>query len=193
MPTDPSSGGGDDRAAEAPDDQLTFAVHDLGRERAPERPSRELGFTPVTAPVAVPSVPAPPAADGFVIRDAKGVAPAAPVDALVVGAPEPVAAAEPDGAAADQQRNAFRVNAATAAPAKAGELWTTRDPAPQPAAPAQPAGERRGWSTRHSEVVDRSAHATMLRLREEAVNVSWKSAWIAVTSCDPGMLRKRSR
>jgi hypothetical protein len=206
MPTEPSSGGGDDPVTEAPDDELTFAVHDLGRERAPESaPPRDLGFIParpvVTSPAppiaAPPARPAPgaspaSAADGFVIREADGVAPAAPVDALVVGAPEPVAAPELDTPPADP-REAFRINSSTAARAPSpGELWTTRNPAPEPAAEAPATPSRRGWSTRHSEVVDRSAHATMLRLREEAVNVSWKSAWIAVTSCNPRLLRKRS-
>jgi hypothetical protein len=31
----------------------------------------------------------------------------------------------------------------------------------------------------------------MLRLREEAVHVSWTSAWIAVTSADRRLSRKR--
>ncbi len=209
MPTDSSSSGGDDRATETPDDELTFAVHDLGRERAPEPERRDLGFIPArpvvappapgvsipAAPPAFSAAPAPPA-DGFVIRDADGVAPIAPVDALVIGAPEPIAAAEPDPARAGP-RDRFNINASDDSVGSPGpaELWTTRNPTPAPAAPASEATAappRRGWSTRHSEVVDRSAQATMLRLREEAVNVSWQSAWIAVTSCDPRLLRRRS-
>ncbi len=205
MPTEPSSGGGDDHATEASDDELTFAVHDLGRERAPEPAPRDLGFVPAR-PAALVSPPASPvattvdgphpadvptpSADGFVIRDADRVAPAAPVDALVVGAPEPIAVAEPASPAAGRA-DAFQINSASAMRAPSpSALWTTRDPTPAAEVPTAPS--RRGWSTRHSEVVDRSAHATMLRLREEAVNVSWKAAWLAVTSCNPGLLRKRA-
>ena len=116
------------------------------------------------------------------------MAPAAPVDALVVGAPEsaPVDEVPPPP-------DAFRISSATAVPAAspAEELWTTREQGKEVESAVPAAPSRRGWSTRHSEVVDRSAHATMLRLREEAVNVSWKSAWIAVTSANPRLLRKR--
>jgi hypothetical protein len=128
-----------------------------------------------------------------VIREPEGLAPAAPVDAMVVGAPEPAAPAGADAAPAAPPAP-FRISSATARPAAADQLWTTRSSAPDPAstAPSAPqASSRRGWSTRQSEVVDRSAHATMLRLREEAVDVSWKAAWIAVTSCEPRLLRKR--
>jgi hypothetical protein len=197
MPTDPSVGGDDDRVTEAPDDDLTFAVQDLGRERGPASAPRDHGFVPTRAtPVASP--PEPPATagsagDGFVIRDADGAAPSAPVDALVVGAPEPVVTAMPE-APPSGHTDAFQISSATTARAASpGQLWTTRNPAPALAAEAPSAPSRRGWSTRHSEVVDRSAHATMLRLREEAVEVSWKAAWIAVTSCDPRLLRKRAR
>lgn len=207
MPTESSSPGSDDLVTEPADDELTFAVHHLGRQRAPGPAAAELGFIP-TRPVVSPPTTQPPAipvsrpatlppstsGDGFVIRDADGVAPAAPVDALVVGAPEPLAPADPhEASSAPHER--FRLNAFTgpASPPSPAQLWTTRYPSPQPEPEASAAPSRRGWSKRHSEVVDRSAHATMLRLREEAVNVSWKSAWIAVTSCDPGLLRRRSR
>jgi hypothetical protein len=134
-----------------------------------------------------------------VIREAQGAIPTAPVDALVVGAPEAAPdAEEADGDGADDSSEAapptsFRISstAATAVPA-ASELWTTRNPLKDAATEKpHPGAVRRGWSTRHSEVVDRSAHATMLRLREEAVNVSWKAAWIAVTTTSPGLLRRR--
>jgi hypothetical protein len=39
--------------------------------------------------------------------------------------------------------------------------------------------------------MERTAHDTMRRLREEAVHVSWKAAWIAVTSADSRLYRKR--
>jgi hypothetical protein len=187
LSTDTSAGRGDGPPAEAPDDDLTFAVHDLGRERATEEEPADLGFAPVARADA-----SPPAAgeDGFVIHQPQSVAPAAPVDALVVGAPEPVSPAEAPATAA---LTGFMIDSASVAPAAsatAQELWTTREPAPEPAATPTPTS-RRGWSTRHSELVDRSAHATMLRLREEAVNVSWKAAWIAVTSAEPRLLRKR--
>jgi hypothetical protein len=155
---------------------------------APERPA-----TPTAAPAPRPSL------DGFVIREAQGAVPTAPVDALVVGAPAPVPdpveaeAADSADASATAPPTSFRISSATTADVPAAsELWTTRNPA-KPAATEQPhpGAARRGWSMRHSEVVDRSAQATMLRLREEAVNVSWKSAWIAVTTSDPRLLRKR--
>ncbi len=63
--------------------------------------------------------------------------------------------------------------------------WTVREPVRSPAA------ARRGWSTRPSHLGDRSAHAAMLRLREEAVHVSWKAAWIAVTAANPRLSRQR--
>ena len=185
MPTDASAGGGDDLPVEAPQDELTFAFHDLGRGRAAEQPHRDLGFAPSRN--VEPTLAEPPQ-DGFVIHQPESPAAATPVDALVVGAPEPVPAAE----APPPAPGAFRISSATAVPAAPPEeLWTTREPAngAAPAAPAAPS--RRGWSTRHSELVDRSANATMLRLREEAVNVSWKAAWMAVTSANPRLLRKR--
>ena len=205
MPVEPPDRRGDDLVNGAAEDELTFAVQDLGRERAPERPASDLGFVPArpapsssppaAAPAAQAAAPAPPpgAHDGFVIREAAGAAPVAPVDALVVGAPEVVHAADPE-APVDAAPAAFRISSATAIqPAPADQLWTTRNPAGAGVTDTPPAPSRRGWSTRQSDVVDRSAHATMLRLREEAVNVSWKAAWIAVTSCDPRLSRKRGR
>lgn len=187
LPADPSDGRGDGPPSEVPVDELTFAVHDLGRERPVGEPARDLGFVAATR-AAEPAQPVPAVReDGFVIHQPQGVAPAAPVDALVVGAPEPVAAEDEPMA----PHTSFRIGSvatAAAASATAEELWTTREPAPVRAAPAT---SRRGWSTRHSIVVDRSAQATMLRLREEAVNVTWKAAWLAVTSADPRLLRKR--
>lgn len=184
MPTDLSAGDRDDPAPGVDEDELTFAAHDFRRGQVAAPAPRDLGFAPLrpAQPVTTPEE------DGFVIRAAEGIAPAAPVDALVVGAPEPAADTEqPDPSAP----TAFRISSTTGAPAAqptAEELWTSRDPAPEPA-PTQTS--RRGWSTRHTERLDRSAHATMLRLREEAVNVSWKAAWIAVTSANPRLIRKR--
>ncbi|MBJ7593377.1 MAG: hypothetical protein JF886_00705 [Candidatus Dormibacteraeota bacterium] len=185
MPTDASAGDGNDLPVEVPEDEFTFAAHDLGRGRAPEQLQRDLGFAPsrtVDPPVADPSD------DGFVIHQPQSPAPAAPVDALVVGAPEPALADVPPPAA-----HAFRISSATAvaAPSPAAELWTPREPATEAASVAPATPSRRGWSTRNSELVDRSANATMLRLREEAVNVSWKAAWMAVTAANPRLLRKR--
>jgi hypothetical protein len=212
MPTDASSGEGTTPAADEPGDDLVFAVQDLGRERAvppfrhsglvaarpagaapaPEviRPAAEV-TTPsreVTTPVPVTGPDA--SSDGFLIREVPGAAPAAAVDALVVGAPEPLAI-EPQGEAGAAPMTFKLSSAAAVRPPAAEELWTTRHPHPQAAAP-RPA-PRRGWSPRQSDV-DRSAHAIMLRLREEAVNVSWKSAWIAVTTSEPRRRRRpRSR
>ncbi|PZR82405.1 hypothetical protein [Candidatus Aeolococcus gillhamiae] len=171
MSTDVSAGDGDNLPVEVPQDEFTFASHDMGRGRAAE-----------------PPVCGRPE-DGFVIHQPQTVAPAAPIDALVVGAPEPAPVAEAPPPAPD----AFRISSASAVTAAkpAEELWTSREPAKEaaPAAPAVPS--RRGWSTRHSGLVDRSANATMLRLREEAVNVSWNAAWMAVTSANPRLLRMR--
>jgi hypothetical protein len=185
MPTDASAGDGNDLPVEGPEDELTFAAHDLGRGRASEPPQRDLGFA--TTRTVEPEPSAPPE-DGFVIHQPQTVAPAAPVDALVVGAPEPAPVDE-----VPPPPDAFRISSATAVPAAspAEELWTTREQEKEVESAVPPAPSRRGWSTRHSELVDRSANATMLRLREEAVNVSWKSAWIAVTSANPRLLRKR--
>jgi hypothetical protein len=223
MPTDTSAGeNGDsgriDSPAGAPDD-LTFAAQDLGRDSAPPQAAAddELGFAPAARPVAEPPPehtdsfvatartgaaapvrlsaappPAPPPSavpDGFVIRE-PGAAPTAPVDALVVGAPlragdiprpNPV----PNGS--------FTITTMSLAPAdpNAPPPWTVRAPESPPEASAIDA--RRGWGTRAGNLTDRSAHATMIRLREEAVQVSWKAAWIAVTAADPRLLRKRNR
>jgi hypothetical protein len=184
MPTDSSAGDRDDPPVGVEEDDLTFAAHDFRRGHVPAPAPRDVGFAPVRPAEQVSA----PEEDGFVIRPADGLAPAAPVDALVVGAPEPAADTVMPAAASP---SAFRISSITGTAAvqpTADELWTTRDPAPQPA-PTQTA--RRGWSTRHTERVDRSAHATMLHLREEAVNVSWKAAWIAVTSANPRLLRRR--
>jgi hypothetical protein len=126
-------------------------------------------------------VPPPLAPAGsFVIRETQA-APVSPVDALVVGAATPAPAARPF------QIGSFTPPAATDA---GDELpWTVRDPAVGSSSPA--ALSRRGWSSRRSGVPDSTAAAAMLRLREEAVHVSWKAAWIAVTTADPRLSRKR--
>ncbi len=205
MPTDASSGEGTTPAADEPGDDLVFAVQDLGRERAvpPFRHSglvaaRPAGAAPapeVTTPTREVTTPFPvtspdASSDGFLIREVPGAAPVAAVDALVVGAPEPLAIERQGDAGAAPMT--FSISSAAAVrPLAAEELWTTRHPHPQGATP-RPA-PRRGWSPRQSDV-DRSAHAIMLRLREEAVNVSWKAAWIAVTTSEPRRRRRpRSR
>jgi hypothetical protein len=66
--------------------------------------------------------------------------------------------------------------------------WTVRAPEPPETSSVD---ARRGWGTRARNLTDRSAHAAMIRLREEAVQVSWKAAWIAVTAADPRLARKR--
>ena len=222
MPTDASAGenGGSGRIespAGAPDD-LTFADQDLGRDRAPRQAADdELGFAPTARPVAepppahadsfvvtarpaapalvrlgaAPPPPPPPSAvpDGFVIRE-PGAAPTAPVDALVVGAPlragdTPRPYPVPKGS--------FTITTMSLAPAdpNAPPPWTVRAPESSPQASVMDA--RRGWGTRAGNPSDRSAHAAIIRLREEAVQVSWKAAWIAVTAADPRLLRKKNR
>ena len=39
--------------------------------------------------------------------------------------------------------------------------------------------------------MDRSAQDTVSRLREDAVHTTWKAAWIAVTSADRRLFKKR--
>jgi hypothetical protein len=71
--------------------------------------------------------------------------------------------------------------AAKAEPEKALP-WTVRD-----TAPAQPS--RRGWNARQSGAIEQSAVDTLRRLREDAVHVSWKSAWIAISSAEGRTVR----
>ncbi len=54
-----------------------------------------------------------------------------------------------------------------------------------------PTHGRQGWATRHTELMVRTSETTLRRLRDEAVQVSWKAAWLAVTSADDRLLRKR--
>ena len=74
----------------------------------------------------------------------------------------------------------------SSAPAKAETEkalpWTVRD-----SAPAQPS--RRGWNPRQSGAIEQSAVDTLRRLREDAVHVSWKSAWIAISSAEGRVVR----
>jgi hypothetical protein len=126
-----------------------------------------------------------------VIREAHGATPVAPVDALVVGAPVAVEELAPEPT---PRHHPFRITSTTGLASSdptAEPPWTVREP--DPGSVPAPALSRRGWSTRHSNIPDASAHAAMLRLREEAVHVSWKAAWIAVTSADPRLSRKRNR
>jgi len=139
--------------------------------------------------------PGPPRAlapaDSFVIREAH-VAPAFPVDALVVGAAAAAEAPLHQVPAASIQDRPFQVSSFTrpAAPDPGAELpWTVRDP--DAGSDRAPSLVRRGWSSRRSSVPDLTAAAAILRLREEAAHVSWKSAWIAVTTADPRLARKR--
>jgi hypothetical protein len=217
MPNDarPATGGDSEGEAVGPqsDDELVFATQDLGRGEIATPPPviEELGFAIAPRPEADPagndhtgsfvpggrdgppppppprletSAPSPPGAmrDGFVITQSEGVVPSLPVDALVVGAP----VATPGASAG---RPGFRISADGAQPSSpsAEPLWQVRDPAPRSAQ----SSSRRGWAIRHTDLVDRSANATMLRLREEAVHVSWKAAWIAVTAADGKLYRKR--
>jgi hypothetical protein len=115
----------------------------------------------------------------------------APVDALVVGERTPSAGDAPAPSSAEAKP--FKISAHTSVVATdrdAEPLWVERTRAAEPAAAALAA--RRGWSTRQSHLTDRSAQATVLRLREEAVHISWNAAWIAVTAADPRLSRKRA-
>jgi hypothetical protein len=230
MPTDASAGDSRDSSRQdtLPDehDELTFATHDLRRERPQPSAGEDLGFAPADRPgespvaedaiffvpggrqaAAVPPAPPNPPmpvspvspgppralapADSFVIREAH-VAPAFPVDALVVGAAAAGEAPVHQGLAASIQDRPFQVSSFTrpAAPDPGAELpWTVRDP--DAGSDRAPSLVRRGWSSRRSSVPDPTAAAAILRLREEAVDVSWKAAWIAVTTADPRLARKR--
>jgi hypothetical protein len=223
MPTDASAGeNGDSGDADAPattSDDLTFATQDLGRDRAPRQAASddELGFAPTARPVAEPPAehtdsfvatertgppapgrlgaqppPSPPISavpDGFVIRE-PGAAPTAPVDALVVGAPLRAGDAPRPNPLSNGSFTITTMSQAAPDP-NAPPPWTVRAPELSPEASFMDA--RRGWGTRAGNLTDRSAHAAMIRLREEAVQVSWKAAWIAVTAADPRLSRKRNR
>jgi hypothetical protein len=196
------------KGAEFSADDLTFATPDLGREPAArprgadddldfalaprlfeERPAhRDRGATPAPPPrpLSPEPAPGPRPVDTFVIREAHDGVPATPVDALVVGASRPAL----DAAALEPAPIAFRVSSSTGRPA-ARETeeppWTVRDAKP----PKDTAPSPRGWATRGTSAgTDRSAHMALLRLREEAVHVSWTSAWIAVNAAAPGLSRK---
>jgi hypothetical protein len=182
MPTDASAGNGGDLSEADETDDLVFAAHDLGRDRQPSReePQEDLGF--VSGRRDAPPTPA----DGFVIREPSGPPPAAAVDALVVGAQPSPAMARP--AAVPLRSFHVLAGGADAVSDAGGALpWTVRDAS----VADPPSPSRRGWSARQSRLMERTAHDTMRRLREEAVHVSWKAAWIAVTSADSRLYRKR--
>jgi hypothetical protein len=171
MPTDASAG-----------DDLEFAAHDLGRDRPAPAPDAadDVGFAVAERSGAIA---APSADDGFVIRETIGAGAIAPVDAMVVGAPPPPADPVPVSL-----HGGFRViSASGGATARRDDQvpWTVRDPSPVPAP------SRRGWTARQTGVMERSAQDTLRRLREDAVHVSWKCAWIAVTSADRRLYKRR--
>jgi hypothetical protein len=203
MPTDAPAGTPPEGGAPEPaeDDPLVFAAHHLGRDRSapPPHPDETAGFataprpgevapaTPAPAPVPAAHPPAgTPAPHGFLIRDlVDTAAPRAPVDALVVNdAPSGPA----PGAIVPQA--GFRIHSAPATPLVGGDAglpWTVRNPGPRaPGSPGQ-------WTAREGRLAERSAKDMMRRLREDAVDVSWNSAWIAVKSADPRRFKRRSR
>jgi hypothetical protein len=202
-----------ERPGEAPADEEVISFTPAGSP-PPAAPSAPAAASVPTAPSppagpptpAVAAPPAPPAlfagdaaapprplapAQGFVIRETQ-VAPAFPVDALVVGGPAATEGQERERPALAEQPRPFKVSSFTtpdAAQPSAEVPWTVRGAAPG-SVPA-PAVVRRGWSSRRTGVPESSAAAAILRLREEAVHVSWKSAWIAVTAANPRRARKR--
>ena len=201
--------------APGPDDGLVFVVKDLHSPRQPPAPPppppaglkaapvdgfviREAhGSGPVipldAMVVGAPAVaPAAPAAPPPVVRPA---APATPAPAAGPGpkAGFSVISAAPAGdpaPAATTPSPGFRVHSmattgsALAAPVTAELPWTVRERG----APTTPV---RGWSPRRSELIERSTADTVRRLREEAVMISWKAAWIAVTAADRRLYRAR--
>jgi hypothetical protein len=168
-----------------PDEHLVFAPHELrdgsGTTSAADA---DLGFALAPRPAAAP-LPSEAAAGTFVTVD-----PIAPPrlptrsDTFVISQP-PAAVSRP---AADALAGApaFVITAvpgdavASPVPVRAGEpgadpLWLVREPSAESASP-------QGWSPRQGGVVDRTTRAAILRLREEAVHVSWQAAWLATTS-----------
>jgi hypothetical protein len=146
-----------------PTDDLVFAAQDLRRDRTRPVPTFD---DPVTFAAAPRPADVAAAAVHAARRQADGGRPAAP--------PAPAAASA-----------GFQVYSSAASPAAAppAELpWTVRQ-----SAPAMPS--RRGWSARQSGAIERSATETISRLREDAVDVSWKSAWIAVSSAQGRAVR----
>jgi hypothetical protein len=204
MPTDapagtPPEGGGAPEPAD--DDPLVFAAHHLGRDRSvpPPHPDEDAPFATAPRPDEVaPPTPAPapaplahppagtPAAAGFLIRDLVDTpVPRAPVDALVVKDTPPRPA---PGAIVPQA--GFRIHSTPATPLAGGDAalpWTVRHPGPRaPGSPGQ-------WSAREGLLAERSAKDMMRRLRDDAVDVSWNAAWIAVKSADPRRFKRRAR
>lgn len=162
--TEASAAGLPDGDEPMPDeDGLLFTTHDLGREtrNAAPLPEDDVTFAPAPRPGEVAAAAAAAARRGAG-RATDGSPGAGAVDA----------ARGPAG-------GGFQVfSSSTSSPSRPEQAlpWTVRDSAP-PAAPP-----RRGWSARQSGSFDRSAQDTMRRLREDAVHVSWRMAWVAVNS-----------
>ena len=139
-------------------DDLVFATHDRARDRGEQGRTVDEDVTFSVAPRTREAVPQP-----------RRPAPAV----------EPEVAATPAGTGAAPAR-AFQVTSSTPTrTARTDQVpWTVREaPASSPRVVT-----RRGWSARESEAVERAAKDAVRRLREAAVEVSWRSAWIAVTS-----------
>ncbi|HEX4579776.1 MAG TPA: hypothetical protein VH498_07220 [Candidatus Dormibacteraeota bacterium] len=202
MPSDTSAGTPPQAGPPQPPDggDLVFAAHDLGRDRPPPppRPDDEVEFAPAPRPGDAPPPPPPPAPlvaapapavpsahDGFVIRDLVAGVPTTPVDALVVSAPAPSPAP-----GAIVPKGEFRIHSTAPVPVAGGPdsplPWTVRDDTPSPAA------SRRGWTARQGGLSERSAQDTLRRLREDAVHVTWRAAWLAVTSADNRLFKERN-
>lgn len=198
MPTDTSAGSPPEGEAAQPadDENLVFAAHDLGRDRPvpARRPDEDADFAEAPRPgetgaspppAAIPTHTSTPARAGFVIRDMVDDAPRAPVDTLVVNDTPPALQA-----GAIVPKSAFRITSSPATPVAGGVEsplpWTVRGPAPQ-------AAVSQGWTPRAGGRSERSAKDTLRRLREDAVHVSWRAAWIAVTSADQDLFKRRGR
>jgi hypothetical protein len=207
MPTDTSAGNPSEGKTPQPEEgeDLTFAAHDLGRDRPTPAPRYDEGAafeqTPRPADDALPPPPAPQPApvpapprghDGFVIRELVDAV-TAPVDALVVSdtpppAPSPI-----------KPRAGFRIHSSPEVPSTGHSEsplpWTVRHPVPagtaDTAETAESHASRKGWTSRDSGQVGRSAQETARRLREDAVHVSWKAAWVAVTTADHRLFKRR--
>jgi hypothetical protein len=208
MPTDGAthSSGGDspnEQTGARPDDQLVFAPHDLrDRGTTTSAGDADLGFALAPRPATAPLPSAAEAGTFVAVAPMPPVRPPTPSDSFVISQP-PVATSRPAAdalaavpafaitalpALAITALPAFAITAVPGAavtvpvPVQPGDpgaepLWLVREPSAGAPLP-------HGWSPHQGGVVDRTTHAAILRLREEAVHVSWQAAWLATTSGD---------
>ena len=77
-----------------------------------------------------------------------------------------------------------------ARPGTADQLpWTTRDRRP----PEPGGGTDSAWTVRRTDQWRRTSETTLRRLRQEAVNLSWTAAWLAIGAAGPPGRKRRRR